>query len=57
MNFDSIFKPNKTPAGIINERAFGGTYFKDMYSGIMVSGIVIAGKNLIFYVLKNWPLP
>ena len=53
MNFDSIFKPNKTPAGIINERAFGGTYFKDIYSGIMVSGIVIVGKNLIFYVLKN----
>ena len=27
------FKPNKKPAEIINEGAFGGTYFKDIYSG------------------------
>ena len=26
--------PNKTPAEIINEGAFGGTYFRDIYSGI-----------------------
>ena len=26
--------PNKTPAEIINERAFGSTYFRDIYSGI-----------------------
>ena len=34
MNFDSIFKPNKTPTKIINEGAFGGTYFRDIYSGV-----------------------
>ena len=34
MNFDSIFKPNKTPIKIINEGAFGGTYFRDIYSGV-----------------------
>ena len=28
------FNPNKTPIEIIKERAFGGTYFKDIYSGI-----------------------
>ena len=30
MNFSS----NKTPIEIIKEDAFGGTYFKDIYSGI-----------------------
>ena len=56
MNFDSIFKPNKTPTKIINEGAFGGTYFRDIYSGVnglTINGIEIVGKNLIFYVLKN----
>ena len=28
------FKPNKTTAEIIKEAAFGGTYFKDIYSGV-----------------------
>ena len=28
------FYPNKTPIGVIRELAFGGTYFKDIYSGI-----------------------
>ena len=28
------FSPNKTPAEIINEGAFGGTYFRDIYSGV-----------------------
>ena len=28
------FNPNKTPIEIIKEGAFGGTYFKDIYSGI-----------------------
>ena len=28
------FSPNKTPIEIIKEGAFGGTYFKDIYSGI-----------------------
>ena len=27
------FNPNKTPVEIIKERAFGGTYFRDIYSG------------------------
>ena len=26
--------PNKTSIGIIKEGAFGGTYFRDVYSGI-----------------------
>ena len=28
------FNPNKTPIQIIKEGAFGGTYFRDIYSGI-----------------------
>ena len=28
------FSPNKTPIEIIKEDAFGGTYFRDIYSGI-----------------------
>ena len=28
------FKPNKTPVEIIKEGAFGGTYFRDVYSGV-----------------------
>ena len=28
------FSPNKTPIEVIKERAFGGTYFRDIYSGI-----------------------
>ena len=28
------FSPNKIPIEIIKEGAFGGTYFKDIYSGI-----------------------
>ena len=28
------FSPNKTPAEIINEGAFGGTCFRDIYSGV-----------------------
>ena len=28
------FSPNKTPIEIIKEIAFGGTYFRDIYSGI-----------------------
>ena len=28
------FKPNKTPVEIIKEGAFGGTYFRDIYSNI-----------------------
>ena len=28
------FTPNKTPAEIINEGAFGGTYFRDIYFSV-----------------------
>ena len=28
------FSPNKTPVEIIKEGAFGGTYFKHIYSGV-----------------------
>ena len=28
------FSPNKTPVQIIKEEAFGGTYFRNIYSGI-----------------------
>ena len=28
------FSPNKTPIEAINEDAFGGTYFRDIYSGV-----------------------
>ena len=28
------FNPNKTPIEIIKEGAFGGTYFRNIYSGI-----------------------
>ena len=43
------FNPNKTPIEIIKEGAFGGTYFRYIYIQIlMVNGIVIVGKSLIF---------
>ena len=28
------FSPNKTPIEVIKEGAFGGTYFRDIYSGV-----------------------
>ena len=28
------FNPNKTPVKVIKEGAFGGTYFRDIYSGV-----------------------
>ena len=42
------FKPNKTPAEIINEGAFGGTYFRDFYSRFNGKWYKSIGKNLIF---------
>ena len=27
------FSPNKTPVEVVREGAFGGTYFRDIYSG------------------------
>ena len=32
MNID--FGANKTPVEVIKERAFGGTYFRGIYSGV-----------------------
>ena len=41
------FSPNKTPIEIITEGAFGGTYFRDIYSNInLKNGTKIYGKNL-----------
>ena len=40
------FSPNKTPIETIKEGAFGGTYFRDIYSGINGKGTKIYGKNL-----------
>ena len=40
------FSPNKTPIEIIKEGAFGGTYFRNIYSSLMRSGAKIHGKNL-----------
>ena len=34
MEYGKNFSPNKTPIEIIKEGAFGGTYFRDIYSGI-----------------------
>ena len=28
------FSPNKTPVEVVREGFFGGTYFRDIYSGI-----------------------
>ena len=28
------FNPNKIPVEVIKERVFGGTYFRDIYSGV-----------------------
>ena len=40
------FSPSKTPIVIIKEGAFGGTYFRDIYSDINENGTKIHGKNL-----------
>ena len=45
MNMD--FGANKTPVEEIKEGVFGGTYFRDIYSGVMVNGIESHGKNLM----------
>ena len=42
------FSPNKTPIEVIREGAFGGNYFRDIYSSIK-SGTKIHGKNLFSY--------
>ena len=41
------FNPNKSPIEIIKECAFGGTYFKDIYSSVNGQWYKSHGKNLI----------
>ena len=45
------FSPNKTPTEIIKEGSFGGTYFKDIYSGI--NGKWYKNSSKEFVHLKN----
>ena len=45
------FNPNKTPIEIIKEGAFGGTYFRDIYSGINEKWYKNSWKE--FVQLKN----
>ena len=45
MNMD--LGANKTPVEIIKKGAFGGTYFRDIHSGINSNGIENHGKNLM----------
>ena len=45
------FSPNKTPIEIIKEGTFGGTYFRDIYSGINGNWYKISWKE--FDPLKN----
>ena len=45
------FRQNKTPVEVIKEGAFGGTYFRDIYSG--VSGKFYKDSWKEFDQLKN----
>ena len=45
------FSPNKTPIEIIKEGAFGGTYFRDVYSNINKKWYKSSWKGFIH--LKN----
>ena len=45
------FSPNKTPIEIIKEGAFGGTYFRDIYSRINEKWYKNSWKELVH--LKN----
>ena len=40
------FSPNKTPIEIIKKDAFGGTFFRDIYSDINEKWYKIHGENL-----------
>ena len=41
------FGENKTPAEVIREGTFGGTYFRDIILELIESGTKSHGKNLI----------
>ena len=45
------FNPNKTPIEVIREGAFGGTYFRDIYSSVNVKWYKKPWKE--FDQLKN----
>ena len=45
------FSPNKTPIEIMKEDAFGGIYFRDIYSGINEKWYKNSWKE--FFNLKN----
>ena len=45
------FNPNKTPVEVIKEGAFGGTYFRDIYSGVNRKWYRNSSKD--FNELKN----
>ena len=45
------FSPNKTPIEITKRGAFGGTYFRDIYSNINKKWCKNSGKELVH--LKN----
>ena len=42
-----MFGANKSRVEVTKEGAFGGTYFRDIYSGVNDNGIEIHGKNLM----------
>ena len=41
------FGANKTPVEVTKEGAFGGTYFRDVYSGVNGIGTESHGNNLM----------
>ena len=41
------FSPNKTPIEVIREGTFGGTYFRDIYSGINQKWYKNSWKELV----------
>ena len=41
------FGASATPVEIIKELSFRGTYFRDIYSGVMVNGTKKHGNNLM----------
>ena len=45
------FSPNKTPIKVIKEGAFGGTFFRDIYSGVNEKWYKNSQKE--FVQLKN----
>ena len=40
-------KPNISPVDVIKNGAFGGTYFRDIFSGVNNRWYKIVGKNLV----------